>query len=72
MSLFSYFESRVPERHRRTAGAVERAGPPPGLLPFYLHFVRQSPRLYVAMFVFGATVALLDTVIPLFIGKLAG
>ena len=28
-----------------------------------MHFVRQSPRLYVAMFVFGATVALLDTVI---------
>ncbi|MDH5210021.1 MAG: ABC transporter ATP-binding protein/permease, partial [Burkholderiaceae bacterium] len=52
--------------------AVERNGPPPGLLPFYLHFVRQAPRLYVAMFVFGATVALLDTVIPLFIGKLVG
>ena len=72
MSLFSYFESRVPNATAAPPAAVERDGPPPGLLPFYLHFVRQSPRLYFAMFVFGATVALLDTVIPLFIGKLVG
>ena len=72
MSLFSYFESRVPNATAAPPAAVERDGPPPGLLPFYLHFVRQSPRLYVAMFVFGATVALLDTVIPLFIGRLVG
>ena len=72
MSLFSYFESRVPNATAAPPAAVERDGPPPGLLLFYLHFVRQSPRLYVAMFVFGATVALLDTVIPLFIGKLVG
>jgi ATP-binding cassette subfamily B multidrug efflux pump len=72
MSLFRYFESRVPNATGAPPAAVERDGPPPGLLPFYLHFVRQSPRLYVAMFVFGATVALLDTVIPLFIGKLVG
>ena len=72
MSLFSYFESRVPNATAAPPAAVERDGPPPGLLPFYLHFVRQSPRLYGAMFVFGATVALLDTVIPLFIGKLVG
>jgi ATP-binding cassette subfamily B multidrug efflux pump len=72
MSLFRYFETRVPNATAAPPAAVERDGPPPGLLPFYLHFVRQSPRLYVAMFVFGATVALLDTVIPLFIGKLVG
>jgi len=72
MSLFSYFESRVPNATAAPPAAVERDGPPPGLLPFYMHFVRQSPRLYAAMFVFGATVALLDTVIPLFIGKLVG
>jgi ATP-binding cassette subfamily B multidrug efflux pump len=72
MSLFSYFESRVPNATGAPPAAVERDGPPPGLLPFYLHFVRQSPRLYIAMFVYGATVALLDTVIPLFIGKLVG
>jgi ATP-binding cassette, subfamily B, multidrug efflux pump len=72
MSLFNYFESRVPNATAAPPAAVERDGPPPGLLPFYLHFVRQSPRLYAAMFVFGAMVALLDTVIPLFIGKLVG
>ena len=72
MSLFSYFESRVPNATAAPPATVERDGPPPGLMPFYLHFVRQTPRLYVAMFVFGATVALLDTVIPLFIGKLVG
>ncbi|MGE5161661.1 MAG: ABC transporter ATP-binding protein [Betaproteobacteria bacterium] len=72
MSLFSFFESRVPNATAAPPAAVERDGPPPGLLPFYLHFMRQSPRLYVAMFVFGATVALLDTVIPLFIGRLVG
>ncbi len=72
MSLFSYFESRVPNATAAPPAAVERDGPPPGLLAFYLHFVRQSPRLYVAMFVFGATVALLDTIIPLFIGRLVG
>jgi len=72
MRLFSYFESRVPQATAAPPAAVERAGPPPGLVPFYLHFMRQSPRLYMAMFVFGAAVALLDTVIPLFIGKLVG
>lgn len=72
MSLFSYFESRVPNATAAPPAAVERDGPPPGLVPFYMHFVRQSPRLYVAMFVAGATVALLDTVIPLFIGRLVG
>ncbi len=72
MGLFSFFESRVQNATAAPPASVERNGPPPGLVPFYLHFVRQSPRLYAAMFVFGATVALLDTVIPLFIGKLVG
>ncbi|MGE5713949.1 MAG: ABC transporter ATP-binding protein [Betaproteobacteria bacterium] len=72
MSLFSYFESRVPNVTAAPPAAVERDGPPTGLVPFYMHFVRQSPRLYVAMFLAGATVALLDTVIPLFIGRLVG
>lgn len=72
MGLFSYFESRVANATSAPPADVERAGPPPGLVPFYLHFVRQSPRLYGAMFVFGAAVALLDTVIPMFIGRLVG
>ena len=44
--------------------------PPQGLLAFYWHFVQQSKGWYAAMFAASLAVALLDTVIPLFIGKL--
>jgi ATP-binding cassette subfamily B multidrug efflux pump len=54
---------------RGTAGPGPGA-PPPGLLPFYWHFVRQTKGWYAAMFAASLAVALLDTVIPLFIGRL--
>jgi ATP-binding cassette subfamily B multidrug efflux pump len=44
--------------------------PPEGLLAFYWHFVRQTKGWYTAMFAASLAVALLDTVIPLFIGRL--
>src|SRR6185436_11966877 len=44
--------------------------PPQGLWAFYWHFIRQSKGWYLAMFATSLSVALLDTVIPLFIGKL--
>jgi ATP-binding cassette subfamily B multidrug efflux pump len=44
--------------------------PPPGLVAFYWHFVRQAKGWFAAMFVASLAVALLDTVIPLFIGRL--
>jgi len=44
--------------------------PPQGLFAFYWHFVSQTKRWYAAMFAASLAVALLDTVIPLFIGKL--
>ena len=44
--------------------------PPQGLWAFYRHFIRQSKGWYAAMFATSLAVALLDTVIPLFIGKL--
>jgi ATP-binding cassette, subfamily B, multidrug efflux pump len=44
--------------------------PPQGLLAFYWHFVKQTKGWYAAMFAASLAVALLDTVIPLFIGKL--
>ncbi|HET9350550.1 MAG TPA: ABC transporter ATP-binding protein [Burkholderiales bacterium] len=50
---------------RAIAGA-----PPAGLLAFYWHFVRQTKGWYAAMFAASLAVAALDTVIPLFIGKL--
>jgi ATP-binding cassette subfamily B multidrug efflux pump len=62
--MFVYFESRI----RPTA----RAGvaPPPSLMGFYWHFVSQSKGLYATMFATGLAVALVDTAIPVFIGKL--
>jgi ATP-binding cassette subfamily B multidrug efflux pump len=44
--------------------------PPPELFAFYWHFVKQAKRWYIATFVASLLVALLDTVIPLFIGRL--
>ena len=64
--MFSYFERRI----RPTV--VPTAPPPQGLIAFYWHFVRQTRGLYAAMFVTGLVVALIDTSIPVFIGKLVG
>jgi ATP-binding cassette subfamily B multidrug efflux pump len=44
--------------------------PPPGLVAFYWHFVSQTKGWYAAMFVASLVVAAMDTVIPLFIGRL--
>ena len=62
--MFAFFESRI----RPTA--LPGGAPPPGLLAFYWHFVRQTRWLFAAMFVTGLAVALIDTLIPVFIGKL--
>jgi ATP-binding cassette subfamily B multidrug efflux pump len=44
--------------------------PPQGLFAFYWHFIRQTKGWYSAMFAASLIVALLDTVIPIFIGRL--
>ncbi len=62
--MFAFFESRI----RPTA--LPTAPPPQGLLAFYWHFVRQSRHLFGALFVTGLVVALIDTLIPIFIGRL--
>ncbi len=62
--MFTFFETRIrPTARPGTA-------PPAGLLAFYWHYVRQTRGLFAAMFVSGLAVALIDTVIPVFIGKL--
>lgn len=63
--MFTYLQSRI----RGTASPGPGA-PPPGLLAFYWHFVRQTKKWYAFMFVTSLAVALIDTVIPVFIGKL--
>jgi ATP-binding cassette subfamily B multidrug efflux pump len=59
----------IPSQIQGTAGPG-RGAPPSGLLAFYWHFVRQTKGWYAAMFAASLAVALLDTVIPLFIGRL--
>lgn len=46
--------------------------PPRNLLGFYAHFARQARGLFAALFVTGLFVALLDLLIPIFIGRLVG
>ena len=48
--------------------------PPPvaGLWRFYWHFIRQARWLAVALFGFGGLIAVLDTMIPTFIGRIVG
>jgi ATP-binding cassette, subfamily B, multidrug efflux pump len=65
MRLFRFFEGLL----EPTALAPE-ASPPGGLAAFYWHHVRQARGLVVALFVAGLTVALLDTLIPVFIGRI--
>ena len=62
--MFAFFESRI----RPTA--QPGSAPPPSLLAFYWHYVQQTRGLYLALFFTGLAVALIDTLIPVFIGRL--
>jgi ATP-binding cassette subfamily B multidrug efflux pump len=64
MALFAYFESRIHPT------AAPGSPPPQGLIAFYWHYIGQARTLFGAMFVTGLLVALIDTLIPLFIGRL--
>src|SRR5690606_8154432 len=67
--MFRFFETLLP-------GAVpppqqvRRSGPPQGLLAFYWHFIRQAKPVFAAMFATSLGIALLDTLLPVLIGKL--
>ena len=62
--MFRFFECRL----EPTARSPE-AEPPLGLLPFYWHYARQAKGLLALLLLAGLVVALLDTTIPLFIGR---
>ncbi len=64
MRLFSCFESLIDP----TASPADVA-PPSGLAAFYWFYARQARILVIALFVAGSLVALLDTTIPVFIGR---
>src|SRR2546423_1881814 len=63
--MFSFFEKSL-----TPTGLPERPEPPAGLLAFYWHFARQAKALFLALFAIELFVALLDTAIPWFIGRL--
>jgi ATP-binding cassette subfamily B multidrug efflux pump len=65
MRLFRFFEQRLDP----TAAPPEGGAPPDGFAAFYWHHARQVKGLVAALFVVGFLVALLDTTIPLFIGR---
>jgi len=44
--------------------------PPAGLMAFYWHFARQAKGLLAALFVAGLAVALLDSTVPVFVGRI--
>jgi ATP-binding cassette, subfamily B, multidrug efflux pump len=66
--MFKRFENLV----NRVDAPVETAetGPPPTLMGFYWHFVRQTKWLYICMLITGLAVALVDLLIPVFIGRM--
>ena len=49
--------------------ALTLAAAPAALIAFFWHYARQATRLFIALFVVGFVVALLDTMIPIFIGR---
>ena len=59
---------RAFERILRPTDLPPEAEPPRTLGGFYWHFLRQAPWPFVALFVCGLFVALLDSAIPVFIG----
>src|SRR3954452_16893742 len=64
LKMFTLFE-----RLLKPAVAPETPEPPPGLVAFYWHFARQAKPLFAALFVAGFIVAIMDTMIPIFIGR---
>jgi len=62
--MFRFFETIL-----RPTAPPPPGHPPEGLGAFYWHFVRQSRGLVVALFAAGMLTAVLDSMIPLFIGR---
>ena len=58
------------ERLLKPTEMPEHPEPPPGLVGFYWHFARQAKGLLIGLFVAGFVVALLDSLIPVFIGRI--
>jgi ATP-binding cassette subfamily B multidrug efflux pump len=63
---------------RRFEALLDPTGPEPnepptaGIVRFYWHYIRQARWLSVSLYVVGGLIAILDTTIPTFIGKVVG
>src|SRR5450631_1057842 len=64
-TMFALFERRL----KPTATPTQPESPP-GLLAFYWHYARQAKSLFAGLFAAGFAVALLDSLIPVFIGRI--
>jgi ATP-binding cassette subfamily B multidrug efflux pump len=64
MHVFRFFESLL-----EPTAVPPGTAPPSGLGAFYWHYARQARYLVAALFVAGFIVAILDTTIPVFIGR---
>jgi ATP-binding cassette, subfamily B, multidrug efflux pump len=63
--MFRLFENTL-----NPTGKTAESEPPASLVAFYWHFARQAKGLFVALFVTGFIVAVLDSAIPAFIGRI--
>ena len=62
--MFSLFE-----RLLKPTALPDQPEPPASLVAFYWHFARQAKALFIALFAAGLAVALLDMIIPVFMGR---
>src|SRR5580704_4522666 len=64
-AMFALFE-----RQLQPTTTPQNPEPPPGLIAFYWHFARQAKGLFAGLFAAGFTLALLDSMIPVFMGRI--
>ena len=62
--MFAFFEKFL-----TATGAPQNPEPPPGLVAFLWHFARQAKWLFAALFVAELCVALSDSAVPWFMGR---
>src|SRR5258708_36626203 len=62
--MFALFERLLPP-----TTTPQHPEPPAGLIAFYWHFARQAKGLFAGLFAAGFALALLDSLIPVFIGR---
>jgi len=67
--VFGFFEKLLAPTGLPPPAPPPSVDSPRALLRFYWHFVRQTPGVIVALFATGLVVALLDTTIPVIIGR---